>query len=296
MISPSVLAIVLNWKQPTVTVTCVQHLQAMEFTSLDILIIDNGSADDSVNVFQTELHDIQLLPLDDNLGFAKGVNKGIQYALDHEYDYALLINNDALASSDVLSCLLAEADPTISMLSPKIYYADDPERIWFANGRKQQHTLDLRDTGRGEYDSVKWSQSCDVDYLLGTCLLVTLSAVQKVGMLDECYFMYYEDLDWSLRMHQSGYRLRLVADAHLYHLVSLSSGGEMDTPIRRYHMARSSIIFWRTHLHDGCPILIILSRIANSIKMTIRLFLSGKHAVLRSFWQGVRDGWHDSHR
>lgn len=294
MTQPSVLAIVLNWRQPAVTVTCVRSLQAMQFASLDVLVIDNGSHDNSWQIFQTELDDVQLLSLDNNVGFSKGVNTGLQFALDNNYEYALLVNNDAFVAPNMLTRLIAEQDPTIAMLSPKIYYASEPDRIWFANGSQHSHTLDLIDIGRDELDSPKWSQSHDTDYLLGTCLLVNLSIVQQVGLMDERYFMYFEDLDWSLRMRQTGYRLRLVADAHLYHLVSVSTGGYIDTPIRRYHLARSGIIFWRTHLHKGDPALIVLFRIASIVKTTIRLTLLGKITVLRSFLRGLRDGWIES--
>ena len=294
MTQPSILAIVLNWRQPAVTVTCVQALQAMQFSSLDILVIDNGSNDNSWQVFQTELQDIQLLSLDNNVGFSRGVNTGLRFALDNNYDYALLVNNDAFAAPNMLTCLIAELDPTIAILSPKIYYASEPDRIWFANGRQHPYTLDLIDTGRNVLDSQRWLQSRDTDYLLGTCLLVNLSIVQQVGLMDERYFMYFEDLDWSLRMRQAGYRLRLVADASLYHLVSISTGGYVDTPIRRYHLARSGIIFWRTHLHRGDPTLIVLFRIASIVKTTIRLTLLGKITVLRSFLRGLRDGWVES--
>jgi GT2 family glycosyltransferase len=288
---PSVLAIVLNWQQPTVTVSCVQSLQAMQYPSLDILIVDNGSNDDSLQVFQTELPNIHLLALDNNGGFANGVNEGLRFALSHNYDYALLINNDAFAAPNMLTRLLAETNPDIAMLSPKIYYETERNRIWFANGRQHPCTLDLLDTGRGEIDNPKWLQSRDTDYLLGTCLLVKLAIVLQIGLMDERYFMYFEDLDWSIRMRQAGYRLRLVSNAHLYHLVSVSTGGRADTPIRRYHLARSGIIFWRTHLRHGNPILIILFRIVSALKTIIRLTLSGKITVLRSFFRGLCDGW-----
>ena len=292
--SPRTLAIVLNWKQAGITLECVGALHAMQAPFLDILVIDNGSADDSVEIFKECQMDFRLLALPENLGFAAGNNQGLQLALDEGYDYALLVNNDAFAAPDMLAKLLAEAAPDIGLLSPKIYYESEPERIWFANGRQQSLTLDLRDTGKGELDGPQWNDSRDVDYVLGTCLLVNLPAVRQVGLLDERFFFYFEDLDWSLRLRQAGLRLRLVAGAHLLHRIAFSTGGEEDSPLRRYHLAYSSVIFWRRHAHLGSPLLIVLFRLLSAIKMVTRLSLAGRWDVASAYIRGLRNGWRDS--
>ena len=291
---PRILAIVLNWQQPGVTLECVAALRAMQGPALDILVIDNGSADESVDVFKKGTEDFRLLALPENVGFAAGNNHGLQMGLDEGYDYALLMNNDAFAAPDMLAKLLAETAPDIALLSPKIYYESEPERIWFANGRQHSLTLDLRDTGEGEIDGQQWAESQDVDYLLGTCLLVNLAAVGQVGLLDERYFFYFEDLDWSLRLRQAGYRLRMVAPAHLLHRVAYSTGGEEDSALRRYHLAHSSVIFWRRHARQGSPLLIIIFRLLSAIKMVTRLTLTGRGQVASAYLRGLRDGWRDS--
>ncbi len=287
---PSILAIMLNWQQPKVTLECVQTLQAMAYPRLDILVIDNGSSDDSPEVLGDALLVDQLLTLPQNLGFASGCNVGLKYAIEQGFDFALLINNDAFPAPSMLEKLLNETGPDIALLSPKIYFEVEPERIWFGNGRQHPITLDLRDTGRGQIDGPEWGNSRDVDYLLGTCLLVNLAAVEKVGFFDERYFMYFEDLDWSLRFRQAGYRLRLIADAHLYHRVAVSSGG-LESPMRRYHLARSSVIFWQLHAHLGRPWIIFLFRMASAIRAVGRLLLWGEAAVALAYCRGLRDGW-----
>jgi GT2 family glycosyltransferase len=292
--SPRTLAIVLNWQQAGITLECVEALRAMQAPGLDILVIDNGSADDSAAIFKENQIDFRLLALPENLGFAAGINKGLQMALDEGYDYALMVNNDAFAAPDMMAELLAEAAPDIGLLSPKIYYESEPERIWFANGVRQSLTLDLRDTGQGELDGPQWKDSRDVDYLLGTCLLVNLPAVRQVGLLDERFFFYFEDLDWSLRLRQAGFRLRLAAKAHLLHRVAYSTGGEEDSPLRRYHLAHSSVIFWRRHAHLGSPLLIVLFRLLSAIKMVTRLSLSGRWDVASAYIRGLRSGWRNS--
>jgi GT2 family glycosyltransferase len=291
---PRILAITLNWQQPEITLTCVRALQAMNYPRLEILVVDNGSEDESVAYLQANLSpETCLCQLPKNVGFAAGNNVGLQQAIERQFDLALMINNDAFAAPDMLDRILAEFSPDIGLLSPKIYYDGERERIWFGNGRMHPTTLDLQQTGRGELDGPAWRQSRDVDYLLGTCLLVNLQAIPQVGLLDDRFFMYFEDLDWSLRFRQAGYRLRLVAPAHLYHHVALSSGG-LETPFRRYHLARSGVIFWRHHARLGNPAVILLFRLASVFKTTAHLLARRQITTLRAYFRGLHDGWRAS--
>jgi GT2 family glycosyltransferase len=288
--NPSVLAVVLNWRQPATTLQCVQTLQRMSGPPADILVIDNGSGDDSVELLHRH-SGIRVLVLAENAGFAGGNNRGMRIAIDEGYAYCLLVNNDAFAAPDMLARLLEEVDDNIGLLSPKIYFESDPGRLWFAGGKRQPLTLDLRDTGQGQLDGPPWLESRDVDYLLGTCLLVNLAAAGDVGLLDEHYFFYYEDLDWSIRFQQAGYRLRLVAPAHLYHRVAVSTGGLADSPQRRYYLARGSAVFWRRHHRLGFWPAIVLMRLLSATKMVSRLILAGRAETARAYLRGLRDGW-----
>ncbi len=294
--TPRILAITLNWRQPEITMKCVKALQAMNGAGLDIFVIDNGSKDHSVEYLKNELPAaVEFMPLTENGGFAVGNNIGLKKAMAHGYDYALLINNDAFATPDLLTELLKEANPNIALISPKIFYDGHKKRLWFAGGKMHRRTLDLQETGRGQLDGTHWQTSRDVDYVLGTCLLVNLDALEDVGLLDENFFMYFEDLDWSLRCRQAGKRLRLAAQAHLYHAVAVSSGG-LETPVRRYHLARSGVIFWRRHAKEGNPLAIFFFRLGSSLKMVARLLVTGKTAVLSAYLRGLRDGWLASNR
>lgn len=286
------LAIVLNWRRPHLTLECVGALAAMDTAghTLDILVIDNGSADDSVEMLGAELPPhAALLPLPQNLGFAAGSNVGLRQALAGGYDYALLLNNDAFPAPDMLLKLLAAVEADIALLSPKIYYDGDRARLWFAGARQKAWTLDIAETGRDERDGPPWAADRDADYLLGTCLLVNLAAVSPDKLFDERFFMYFEDLDWSIRLRQAGYRLRLVAGAHLYHRVAQSSG-DLDAPFRRYHLARSGVIFWRKHARTGNRPIIAAFRLGSAIKMQTRLLLSGHTEAATAYRRGLRDG------
>ena len=292
---PRVLAITLNWRQPLVTLECIQALQTLNYPGLDILVIDNGSGDDSVAILKEhQARAFELLELSKNVGFAAGNNYGLRLAIDRGYDYALLINNDAFVAPEMLDHLLSETANDIGLLSPKIFYESEPERIWFAGGHRQSYTLDLVGTGRGEIDKPQWNASRDVDYLLGACMLVNLQAARVVGLLDERYFFYFEDMDWSIRFAEAGYRLRFVPKAHLYHRVAVSTGMDFDSVQRRYYLAYSSVLFWRQNAQLGNPAIILGFRVISALKMVSRLLLIGRWQTAAAYLRGLRHGWRSS--
>ncbi|MCO5184159.1 MAG: glycosyltransferase family 2 protein [Anaerolineae bacterium] len=283
-----ILAITLNWRQPQLTLECVQALRSLH-THVDILVIDNGSGDNSAEILAAGLAPAELVCLPNNVGFAAGSNHGLRYAIEQGYTYALLLNNDAFPSADMLDQLLAETSDDTALLTPVIYYEAQPNRIWYGGARRHKHTLDLRDRLQNQIDSGQITTH-DVDYVLGTCVLVNLAAVAKVGLLDERYFMYFEDLDWSLRFQSAGYRLRLVASAKLYHRVAVSTGG-VESPLRRFYLARSSVIFYRVHRDAGTTWIIVLFRIGSAMKTLAKLAWHRQWEAARAYVHGLHNGW-----
>lgn len=290
MTTQPILIILINWRQPHMTIECVHSLQRMDYQPKHILIIENGSGDNSAKIFQQELPDVQVIKLSDNLGFAKGANVGLNFAIQKNYHYALLINNDAFPKKEMLTKLHHAAAPDIALLSPKIFYEAEPNRIWFAGGQRHPTLLELRNRRQGEIDSLKRHSSHDVDYLLGTCLLINLPLVSQLNFFDERFFMYYEDLDLSLRCQLAGFRLRLVSDAHLYHRVATSSGGA-DSPSRIYLIAKSSLIFFLTHHKRGNSLAILIFRTLSTIRQTSSWLWHGNIKAIVAHFRGLRDGW-----
>lgn len=291
--SPDTLIIILNWKQPVMTVECVKATIAMagfdEFCH--ILVIDNGSGDDSIGYLKEHLTAdyITITSLPKNLGFGGGNNFGLNQAIKNEYKYALLLNNDAFPDPHMYMSLREAIEEGIGLYSPKIFFRSEPERIWFAGGDKSRWTLDITNTGRHHLDGPQWSNSRDVDYLLGTCLLVELEAAGRVGLFDPRYFMYFEDLDWSIRFASKGYRLRLVAPAKLYHEVAVSSGG-LESPTRIFHLARGSVIFWGSHAQIYNGFLILLFRVASAAKKSLIYIRKRRFDLLKSYYHGLYSG------
>lgn len=287
---PPILIILINWRQPQVTVECVHSLQKMDYPNKQYVVIDNGSGDDSLDIFRQEIPFVKVLALKDNFGFAKGANVGLRYAMEEKHQFALLINNDAFPEVDMLTKLFDSVEPDTALLSPKIYFDAEPDLIWFAGGQQHSTLLEVRNRGQGEIDGPRWQISQDVDYLLGTCLLINLPLVSQLNFFDERYFMYYEDLDLSLRCRLAGFRLRLVSEAHLYHRVATSSGG-LDSPYRSYLIAKSSVIFFLTHHKHGKSFNILFFRVSSSVRQVLAWLIRGNTKAAVAHIKGLRDGW-----
>jgi len=226
---PSVSVILVNWNGRNDTLECLHSLAKVSYAPMHIIMVDNASADDSVDAVKREFPSVEMIPNKTNLRFAGGNNIGIKHALERGSDYILLLNNDTTVDAEFLTELVkaADADPGIGMVGAKIYYYDDPKRIWFAGGRIEwwkgwiSH-IGLREEDRGQYDTAR-----AVDYITGCCLLVKRPVIEKIGNLDEQFFMYGEDVDWCLRVCKAGFRLVYEPKAKIWHKLSVSAGGHL---------------------------------------------------------------------
>ena len=255
-----------------------------------LLVVDNGSSDDSVGHIRAYSPEIELLANPENLGFAKGMNTGIRRALDQGAEYLLIVNNDTLLAPNMLERLIEQAQQNLaSVIAPVIFYAGEPKRIWSAGAGRNPLTLEVMDTWRGKSISSLGSNPYPVEFITACGMLVSRSCFEEVGLFDERFFMYYEDSDFSLRVRKAGHTILVDPQAHMWHKVATSSGGS-DSPSERYWMARSSLIYFRKHARFSQWLVIGPLRLGSAIKTSIRLLSSGKRAAVQAYWRGLIDG------
>ena len=180
---------------------------------------------------------------DRNLGFAGGSNLGIQRALALGADHVLLLNNDTDVDAGFLAPLVAEAcKPDVGAVCPVIVFAERPEVIWYAGGRYDPtRGYNGRALGKGEQDGERWRGVRETDWASGAAMLVPRAALDKVGLLDERLFLYYEDIDWSLRARKAGLRLLVTGESRVRHKVSMGSGGEEHGALIAYYSMRNQL-------------------------------------------------------
>ena len=291
--SESIAAIVVNWKDYPATERCVASLDKSDYKNLRICIVDNGSKDGSAEKLKKRFPNHTILKLEEDKGYAAGLNAGIRWAMDQDISHLLLLSNDLTADPMMVTELhhaLSENEK-IGAVAPKIYYQDDPERLWWAGSELALRWGIIRIRGYKKTDEGQYDLSLDSDYLAGCCILVKKEAVSKAGLWDESYFHTGEDVDFGIRLRRAGYKLLMVPTAKLYHKVALSSDGDL-SPTYLYYLERNRIRlmkkfgYWR----GGISLLLItpifLKRVlAGLIKAQS---LPSVKAVIRGFWDGIR--------
>lgn len=286
-----VVAVVVNWKLKVETVQCVKSLERLDFLC-HIIVVDNGSNDGSVEYIAGHCPQVELIVLPSNIGFGPACNQAISKVLrDEIYNYIFLLNNDVTVHPQALSKLInaAQAHPQVGVFGAKIYYADKPNTIWYAGARRRYGVLAAADIGRGQIDNGQFSALREVDYIFGAAMLIRRSVFERVGLFDERFFLYLEDLDFCLRVQKAGFLLLFVPEARVWHQGSASTAKSVAT--RRYYMAKSTIHFLRKHTSSisGLPafafwVLIYLQDILRD------LVRGGNSEVIKAYWTGLVRG------
>jgi GT2 family glycosyltransferase len=228
---PLIYIVLVNWNGKNVTLDCLASLHAVTYHRREVLVVDNGSTDGSAEAIAHRYPDVQLLQQKENLRFAGGNNVGIRFALEHGADAVMLLNNDTIVDPGFLEPMIERltSDRSCGVVAPKIYYADAPQSIWFAGGEISMWTGTMRHTGIRENDHGQYDTSRNIDYASGCCILTGRAVLENVGMLDQSYFMYGEDADWSMRVRRAGYHILYEPRAKVWHRLSVSAGGHLSS-------------------------------------------------------------------
>lgn len=223
--SPKVEIIILNYNGKDDTLECLASLRKLDYPYFHITVVDNGSSDGLRETVKSEFPEIDYIYSDINLRFAGGNNLAIKEALTQDYDYILLLNNDTVAAPDFLRYLVetCECDEHIGMAGPKMYYFRPPNVIWFAGGRVDIRFAYMRHIGIGKKDDGSFDNPGCVGFLNGACVLIKTETLRQIGLFDEGFFLYGEDLDLCIRAVNAGWKLYFQPKAKIWHKVSRST-------------------------------------------------------------------------
>jgi len=293
---PKVAIIILNWKGWEDTLECLEFLYQITYPNYDVILIDNGSKDESIQKIKEycagkikveskffEYHPatkpikiieytreeaeaggggkekkianlpsnrkLILIKNERNYGFAEGNNIGMRYALKAlNPGYVLLLNNDTVVDKEFLGELVkvGESDEKIGIVGPKVYYYNFNRRrdvINFAGGKLnmwkgQPYHIGANEIDKGQHDEIK-----EVDYIEGSCLLVKVKVLNKIGLLDPSYFAYWEENDFCMRGYKAGYKSAYVPKSKIWHKVSSS----FNNPIKIYYLTRNRFWFMKKY-------------------------------------------------
>lgn len=288
--------VVLNWNGREDTLACLQSLRALEGDPVQVVVADNGSTDGSVPAIREQFPEVTLIENGANLGFSGGNNAGIRHALQHGADWVVLLNNDATLQPGAIDALrrAARERPDAGAFAGKLFFADPPDLIWFA-GQRFSPLIGYSGRPRGyrKPDAPQYRERVPVDRAAGAFMAVSRSALERAGLLDEDLFAYVEDVDWSLRIRESGCALLLEPDAIAVHRVSASTGGERGSTHALYYGMRNMIIVCDRHRPLPRPLAALRRWELWAIFMGQALLISDSR---RPFVQAVREGYRDARR
>lgn len=250
---PHVAAVILSWEGRDDTVGCLDSLERSDWPRLTPIVVDNASTDGTAEAVAARFPRAELVRNQTNIGYTGGMNEGIGRALEIGADHLLLLNNDITVDPGMVRALAqaAEALPAVGALSPLVLYEDAPDVVNSAGlSFDPRRGYNGPPRGMGERDRGQFDGPCEVDAASGTAMLMPAGVVREIGLLDPDLFIYMEDVDWSLRARERGYRVYLVPEARLWHRVSVTWGGE-HAPTVGYYTTRNTCVVCARHAPMG---------------------------------------------
>lgn len=284
---PRVSIILLNLNGYQDTRDCLESLQQVAYPNFDVIVVDNGSSDDSSARLQKEFPSIKLLGSKENLGFTGGNNLGIEHVLANGAAYVLLLNNDTVVDERFLDELVrvGETSPRIGILGPKIFYASEPQRIWYAGGRVKYGRGSCDHVGKDQLDSdVSFSSTETTDFITGCAMMIKSEVFRNIGLLDSKLFIYWEDNDFCMRARHAGYSCVFVPTARVWHKISRTCG--LQSAFTLYLSTRNQLTWIAKHVpFPYKPFTLAYALLRKLFKMTLLVFSRPESAS--AIWSGI---------
>ena len=273
MQQPELSIITVNYNGFADTVQLIESIQTHLEIPCELIVVDNGSMADEADMLKHQFPNIKVIRSDRNLGFAGGNNLGIK---DAAANFLLFINNDTYVKDNSFIHLVErmKKESVLGGISPKILFADQEKLIQFA-GYTPLSSITLRNRliGFKEKDTGQYDHPISTPYLHGAAMIIRREAIEKVGGMPEIYFLYYEELDWSVQLRRAGYRLEYNPAAVVCHKESSSVGQE--SPLKAFYMTRNRLLFAKRNLSSFHRFLSIAYQI--SLALPKRVF----HCLLK---------------
>ena len=308
---PKVSIILLNHNNLRDTKECLESLKDIDYPNFEVILVDNNSQEEFFDEIKNNFSNVRIFRLKENRGFAAGNNFGIKVALEGKADYVLLLNNDTLVAPDFLSRLVEtfERPPSrmrdlqgreyshiqskqIGVIGPKIYFASNPQKIWFIGGQIKRAFSRGIHIRYDSYDKGNTSQlPFIVDYISGCCMLVSSRVIKEVGLMREDFFLYYEDVDWCFRMRQKSFLVVSEPRSVIWHKVSRTT--KEGSPFFTYYLVRNGFLFAKEWAGGINKFAAYLLSVAIFLYQIPKLLHSRKRKVALSVIRAILDFWKD---
>lgn len=293
----TVSVILVNYNGRKYNDKCIRSvLNSTVKEHIRIIVLDNASTDGSLE----ELKDhwgghsqVQIVSLEENYGFSRANNEGIRMSAEQGAEYFLLLNNDTEIETDAIEHMLKCHLETKGIVVPKILYSDRKDKIWCAGGdftpiirKPVQRGLNSRDKGQFEHN-----EKCE--FANGCAMFLSKDIIERNGYLDERFFLYYEDTEYSMRALARDIPIWYCAQAVVYHKVNGSTLGN-EKPDNAYYITRNWLLCNYLHRNDVCGrkgwyAVFLLYFVCNRAAWMLIWLMQGKRELCRALIQGIRD-------
>lgn len=232
--------ITVNYNGLRDTCALLDHL-TFDHNDTEVIVVDNGSANNEAETIASRYANVKCIRSERNLGFAGGNNLGIRHA---QGKYLFFVNNDTEVSMNDIDMLIKRIDTSehIGIVCPKIRFFYGDRHIQYA-GFTPMSRITCRNRGIGydEADIGQYDTPRETAFAHGAAMMARRDTVNKVGLMPECYFLYYEEMDWSMMMKRNGYQIWYEPSATVYHKESQSTGA--NSPLKTYYLTRNRLLF-----------------------------------------------------
>jgi GT2 family glycosyltransferase len=278
VLKPSVYIILVQWNGGSETTNCLSSLERLGYENRKVIVVDNGSTDDSVGRVRQHFPWANIVLTGQNLGFSGGCNAGMRRALAEGADYVWLLNNDAIADPAALDALVdkAEADARVGAVGSAIYSMEEPTQLQAWGGGYVNFWM-----GRARH-FLKPVSDEKIQYITGASLLIRRRVLETVGLLDDAIFLYWEDPDYCWRLRRAGWKLAVAGESKIWH--TGMSASRKNPKLDVFYNA-SAVRFFMQH----SPTPLISLSVGAFLRIAKRL-ISADWKRARAIWAGVNQG------
>ncbi|MFN3851992.1 MAG: glycosyltransferase family 2 protein [Spirosomataceae bacterium] len=285
MNTPLVSIITVNFHQTEVTCELLLSLQKITYPNIEIWVVDNHSNGTLKEKLSEQFPRVNVIESRENLGFAGGNNLAITQA---KGEFLMFLNNDTEVSPNFLEPLIAtmNSDENIAICSSKLHYFHTPNTIQYA-GSSDLHPIKIQSFSIGfkEEDKGQYNKTIQTNLAHGAAMMVRRSAIQKVGLMPEEFFLYYEEIDWCLQFRKAGYKIFFVPDSLVLHKESISVGKQ--SAVQVYYKTRNRILLARKWRSGFSKIIALTYLALVAIRDLTKYLLTKKNVFLKIYWDAL---------
>ena len=292
MMSDRISVILVNYNGIDYNDNCIRSiLQSTVADRIQVVVVDNASIDGSIEMLKDNWGNepaVSVIELDDNYGFSRANNEGIKWSIGNGINRFFLLNNDTEIEPDTIEKMVALQQEKGAIVVPKTKYFDNRDTIWCAGGSFSKIVKKVKHRGYNKKDSAKYDNSGQTEFANGCAMLLNKDIIDKIGYLDERFFLYYEDTEYSLRAAQNNIPIWYCADAVVYHKVNGSTKG-ISKPVNDYYISRNWLLCNSLYLTGIRNVLFKIYFYINRIMWSALCLIKGNKDNANAVRRGIKD-------